>query len=486
MKKTLNFLVIYLYLSSIIVNSLVLKKEHEHLRKEVIDILNLGPDVYHKMSPLVFIGIVERDGQFDAAEFIKEYKRVEKLEFSYDHSEETIQMLKEKYPEHANTFDKTLNKRLLLEDSSYAEIIKTLNEQIEQASNHDIEEIREKINKHLKDSNYFQNKENFNLKKEYNDEEFEKLSSKFQSDEETIKLFEKFFIRSDEKDIKGRKLRLDENFDQIFPVPIGIFLLPLAARVPPGTISNIPSTYFNSKMLDPIIQCTISCPNYTNPFWFWNDPVNVLNFYFVTFNVIASRFSFLFNGPNVHFAIRPNYKFAQWGNLNQTMWYQSCTDFQNSAGATIYRLSYWNQRECDYVPPYPVMYCTCDFGEIFNQIACCPDEYNCLHSMDGGTLKRYGYCYPSIATRQKLAQQGVYVDPIVYSSTSNTVSRYYSYGRVPPEILNSLNNPAQWSNWQDFFPTDIDTTKLWWFQVLMKWFRDPNPLIPNSAEIFAY
>ncbi len=477
MRKILNILLIYLYISSSIVNNLILKKEHEHLREEVLDILDLGPDVYHKMSPLVFIGIVERDGQFDAAEFIKEYKRVQHSADSYDHSEETIQILKEKYPEQVDLFERTVNKRLLLEDESYANIISSLNQSIEKATHTDIEEMKLKLIKIFKETNNFQN----NLSKDYTDEEFAKLGEKLEKDEETIKLFEKFFVKSSE--IKGRNLKLDLDFDSIFPIPLAVARFPFAPRVLPGTISDIPSTYQNSKMINPFIQCVLSCPNYTNPLWFWSDPFNVLNFYFATFEVVKGRFSNILDGIS-HFAIRPDYKKAHWGNPDGTMWYQSCTDYENFYGAPIYRLPYWNQRECDYVPTIPVMYCTCDFGEIFNQISCCPDKYNCLHSMDGGTFKRFGYCYPSKATRKTLLAQGIDLGPIIYSSTSQLNSKYYSYGRVPPEILNALNDPDQWKSWRDFYPVKIETTKLWWYQVAMKWFKDPEPYIPKASALF--
>lgn len=71
-------------------------------------------------------------------------------------------------------------------------------------------------------------------------------------------------------------------------------------------------------------------------------------------------------------------------------WSDQCSSYQHKDFILINSFTYFKNRKCDRVVGENQI-CTCDFGAIFDEIACCEKEYQCLHFEN----KDYGVCVPN-------------------------------------------------------------------------------------------
>ena len=155
-----------------------------------------------------------------------------------------------------------------------------------------------------------------------------------------------------------------------------------------------------------------------------NQALNMLR-HWLTSKVILLKYASLYNTEKPWYVFESPYRFFQ-NRVQKTMWYEQCEDNHFTSGWWIYNTTYYKTRLCDMKMPYPILRCSCDWGELMNIIPCCEDFYNCNHIPH----RKFGYCFPTF----EAIRTGVYTPPD--EATKFLHNDYFHYNfPMPKDII---------------------------------------------------
>lgn len=448
----LMFKAIFLILLIAIANT---KTHSDEIYKKAHDILkNLTHNEIIKMNPRVFIGIAEQDGSFDPEAFLKDYERANITDDHFKQSKEEIEHLKNIYPDLADIIEEH-NKNY--DNDEDDQLAKDLKNAFENLSDSEFEAFNTNVHSNLK-----RNLNESMLSKEMM-EKYKMLKANPHPDnimkffQEENKKFDALIQQNleteeNENEINHktrRRLKTAAYWAQTYTPTYDPWLVGPFSH-PPGTPVPKPFDPTSWPKFKPELNYTIK--NEKNPCWNWLDPMNMLNHFLVSWTILT-KYASLYDTSKPWYVFESPYLYYQ-NRILKSMWYEQCEDGHYTSGWWIYNTTYYKTRLCDMKMPYPILRCSCDFGELMNIIPCCPDEYNCHHT----PYRKFGYCFPSVESIQK----GIYHPPS--ESTKFLENDYFHYNFPMTEDIIIKGWPPT-----TFYSTAIlirDTIKIlgipWW------------------------
>lgn len=371
-----------------------------------------------KMNPVAFMGLIEKDASFNPAFFIKEYEESRKRTEDFEMTNEVLEELKKSHP-HLESHIENLTLQEKQREAASKSSSFLGDEETDDNDNDD--KHNERLNK---------KKDQGNKSKRHT---LQEALESFNNTEtgQILKNFSNLVRESRQSNNRRLNEQSKYNFEQIFTSYDLEYRYFDMVNFP-----YTPSAHDNDRN----IQFQRWEPNIRNPFYYWYDIHQVVNYIEFVMEKYVKNATFMqswdvFNNfHNPEFTPKEGYE-----NKTKKKWYEMCVDYTDMLGFLIYNVPLWNLRNIDFQMWVPLQKCSCDFGELLNPINGCPDGYQCNHN-----IGRVGRCYPSILTIKENIKYGTF-----YSSnnipvpTQAELNAFNAFGRLPSSYIYAASDVFQ-------------------------------------------